>query len=239
METTSAMSSAGDDGLVGNLAPAFAQFFQFGLELDFAIAQVDGVVESLGFEGLFFFLLEAFEIDEGFAQADGVGRFVHADAAAGLVDEVDGFVGHEAVGHVTCGQVGGGIEGFIGNDEFVVFLVAAFYAFEDLDCFFDAGFFDQDWLEAAFEGGVAFDMFAIFVEGGGADDLELAAAEGGFEDIGGVDAAAGGAGADEHMDFVNEKDGAAIDNFFDYFFEAFFELAAVHGNRRRGCQHRA
>ncbi len=72
-------------------------------------------------------------------------------------------------------------------------------------------------------------MFAIFVEGGGADDLELAAAEGGLEDIGGVDAAAGGAGADKHMDFVYEEDGAAVDNFFDNFFESFFELAAVHG----------
>ncbi len=101
------------------------------------IAEVDGVVESLGFEGLFFFFLEAFEIDECFAQADGMWRFVHADAAAGLVDEVDGFVGHEAVGHVACGQVGGGVEGLFGDDEFVVFLVTAFDAFEDFDGFFD------------------------------------------------------------------------------------------------------
>ena len=31
------------------------------------------------------------------------------------------------------------------------------------------------------------------------------------------------------MDFVDEKDGAAVDDFFDNFFESFLELAAVHG----------
>ena len=189
----------GDDGLVGDLAPAFAQFVEFGLELDFLVAEVDGVVKALGFEGLFFFLLEAFEVDKGLAQADGVWCFVHADAAAGLVDEVDGLVGHEAVGHVACGEVGGGVEGLFGDDEFVVLLVAALDAFEDLDGLFDGGLFDEDGLEAAFEGGVALDVLAVFVEGGSADDLELAAAEGGLEDVGGVYAAAGCAGADEHV----------------------------------------
>ena len=219
----------GDDGLVGDLAPAFAQLVQFGLELDLSIAQVDGVVEALGFEGLFLFLLEAFEVDEGLAQADGVGGFVHAHAAAGLVDEVDGLVGHETVGHVAGRQVGGGVEGLVGDDEFVVFFVTALDALEDLDGLFDGRLLDEDRLEAAFEGGVVLDMFAVFVKGGCADDLELAAAEGGLEDVGGVDAAAGRACADEHMDFIDEEDGAAVDDLFDNFFEAFLKLAAVHG----------
>ena len=85
-------------------------------------------------------------------------------------------------------------------------------------------------LEAAFQGGVFLDVFAIFVERGGADALHLAAAQGGLDDVGGVHRAFGRTGADDGVQFVNEQNdvlGAA--DFVHDGLDALLELAAVFG----------
>ena len=89
-------------------------------------------------------------------------------------------------------------------------------------------------LEAAFESGVLFDIFAVFVHGGGADALQFAAREGRFNDIGGIHGTFGRAGADEGMKFVDkEEDAFEFTNFFHNGFDAFLELSAVLGT----CDH--
>ena len=196
----------GDDGLVGYLAPAFAQLLELRLQLDLAVAQIDGIIEALRFERLFLFLLQALEIDEGLAQAYGVRRLIHTYAAAGLVDQVDSLVRHEAVGDIARGQMGGGVERIVRNDELVVLLIAALYALQNLNRLLNPGLFDQNWLESPLQRGIALDMFAVLVERRGAYHLQLAAAERGLEDIGGVDTAAGRARAHQHVHFVDERE---------------------------------
>ena len=159
-------------------------------------------------------------------------RALHAHAAGGLVDQVDGLVGHEAVGHVARAELGGGLDGLVRDLEAVVLLVALFDALEDLDGVFDGGLLDEHGLEAAFERGVALDVLAELVERGGADGLQLTAGQRRLEDVGGVDRAFGGAGADQGVQLVDEQHAvAAVLDLFDDLLQALFELAAVLGAR--------
>ena len=110
----------------------------------------------------------------------------------------------------------------------MVDLVAFLEAAEDGDGVFDGRFADHDGLEAAFEGGVFFDVLAVLVEGGGADAAEFAAGELGFEEIAGVHGAFGFACADDGVEFVDEEDDLAFagGDFLEEGFETFFEFAA-------------
>jgi len=108
--------------------------------------------------------------------------------------------------------------------DFVAFLDSA----KDGDGVFHAWFVDHDWLEAAFEGGVFFDVLAIFVEGGGTDGVEFAACELGFEEVRGIDGTLGGSGSDDRVEFVDEEDDLAFagGDFLEECLEAVFEFAA-------------
>ena len=99
------------------------------------------------------------------------GRGVHApdaQAAAGLVDEVDGLVGQEAVRDVAVGHVRRGDERLVGDLDGVELLVDLAQALQDLDGHGDRGLLDLHRLEAALEGGVLFDVLAVLVDGRGA-----------------------------------------------------------------------
>ncbi len=205
-------------------------FFEVG---DFAIETGDAVFGG----GVGFFLEdEAFHFclhDGAFDDVDfrGHGIEFDFDAAGGFVDEVDGFVREEAVGDVAVAEGGGGDDGVVLDADPVVDLVAFFEAAEDGDGVFDGRFADHDGLEAAFEGGVFFDVLAVLVEGGGTDAAEFAASELGFEEIAGVHGTFGFAGPDDGMEFVDEEDDLALagSDFLEEGFEAFFEFAAEFG----------
>ncbi len=101
---------------------------------------------------------------------------------------------------------------------------------EDFDGFLNAGGFDHDGLEAAFEGGIFFDVLAVLVHRGGTDALELATGEGGLDDIGGIHGAFGGTGSDDGVKFVDEEqDILGLADFFHDGLDALFELSAVLG----------
>ena len=102
------------------------------------------------------------------------------------------------------------LEGLIRDDQVMMFLVRRADALEDLDGLFLGRFFHLNGLEAPFEGGIRFNVLAIFVQRGRADDLQFAARKGGLEDVGRVHGGAGCAGAHQHVDFVNEQDGAGL-----------------------------
>ena len=115
---------------------------------------------------------------------------LHRQPAGRLVHQVDGLVGQEAVGDVAVRKVGRRHQGRVLDlDPLVMGLVAGLQAAENGDGVLDRGLADEDRLKAAFQGGVLFDVLAIFVERGGADAAEFAAGQGGLEQIGGVGAA--------------------------------------------------
>ena len=153
----------------------------------------------------------------------------HRQAAGGFVDQVDGFVGQEAVGDVALRKLGGGDEGGVFDFHVVMRFVARFQAAEDGDGVVDRWLADVDRLEAAFEGGIFFDVLAVFVERGRADAAELAAGQRRLEQVGGVGGPFGRAGADHGVQFVDEQNDAAFGDlhFAEDGFQAVFEFAAV------------
>ena len=87
--------------------------------------------------------------------------------------------------------------------------VARLEAAEDGDRVFDVRLADEDRLEAPLQGGVFFDVLAIFVERRRADAAQLAAGQGRLQQVGRVAAAFGRAGADDGVQLVDEQDDVA------------------------------
>src|SRR5215212_7193620 len=105
------------------------------------------------------------------------------DARAGLVDDVDGLVGEEAVGDVSVRLVDGGLDGLVGVAHLVERLVALAHAVEDGDGLLLGRRRDLDGLEPAFERAVLLDGLAEVGGRRGADALNLAARERRLEDV--------------------------------------------------------
>ena len=164
------------------------------------------------------------------AQGGRGGGVAEADAAGGLVDEVDRLVGEVAVRDVADREVGGGLDRLVRDRDLVVLLVALADAHEDLDRLLERGLLDHDRLEAPLEGRVPLDVLAVLVERGRADALELAARERRLEDVRGVDRALGRARADERVELVDEQDRVVgVAQLLDDLLEPLLELAAVLG----------
>ena len=191
------------------------------------VAQGGGALEVLVVDGR---LLLPFDLGDLLVDLAQLGRSRHAadaQAGTGLVDQVDGLVRQEAVVDVAVGELGGGLDGLVGDDDAVEGLVAVAQASEDPDGLLDAGLVDGHRLEAALQGGVLLDL-AVLVQGGGPDGLELTAGQHGLEDGGGVDGALGGAGTDEGVDLVDEQDDVAAGaHLLEDLLEALLEVAAV------------
>ena len=66
------------------------------------------------------------------------------------------------------------MDGFVADLQLVEVLVARLDAPQNLDGVFFVGLINHYWLEAPFEGGITFDVFAIFVKGSRPNGLELA-----------------------------------------------------------------
>jgi hypothetical protein len=165
---------------VGDVAQA--HFFAFPLfaKAGQLFAQLGHLVFDFGeaFLGMFFGFvfqlaggqLELREPALHFIDLAGDALQLHGEPAGGFVHKVDGFIREEAVADVAVGQLGGGHQRRIFDSHALMMgFIAGLEAAKDGDRVFDAGFADEDWLEAAFKGGVFFDVFAVFVERGGSD----------------------------------------------------------------------
>ena len=108
---------------------------------------------------------------------------LHLDLGGGLVDQVDGLVGQEAVGDVAIGQHRRCDQRRVLDADAVVHLVALAQPAQDVDRVLHAGLAGEDRLEAARERRVLLDVLAVFVERRGADAAQLAARERGLEHV--------------------------------------------------------
>uniref|UniRef100_A0A0N4ZZD3 NDK domain-containing protein n=1 Tax=Parastrongyloides trichosuri TaxID=131310 RepID=A0A0N4ZZD3_PARTI len=167
----------------------------------------------------------------------GLGVDGHAHAAGGLVDQVDGLVGQEAVGDVAVRQGGGGDDGAVADPHAVVDLVLLLEAAQDRHRVLDGGFGDEDRLEATGQGRVLFDVLAVFIQRGGADTVQLAARQGGLEQVGGVHRAVALARPDQGVHLVDEEDDLALSggDLVQHGLQPLLELAAVFGPGDQGA----
>ena len=162
---------------------------------------------------------------------EGHGVDLDPQPRGGLVDEVDGLVRQLAAGDVSGGEHRGRDERGVLDPDAVVDLVALLQPAQDRDGVLDGGLTDEDLLEAALERGVLLDVLAVLVEGGGADHAELTSGEHRLDHVAGVDRALGGAGADDGVQLVDERDdlAAAVGDLLQHRLEAVLELASVLG----------
>ena len=168
----------------------------------------------------------------------GHGADLNGERRGGFVDQVDGLVGQEAVADVAVRERGRGHDGRVLDAHVVVLLVAIFQAAQDGDGVLDVGLAHVDDLEAALEGRVLLDVFAVLVERGGADGAQLAARQGRLEHVAGVDGAFGRARADQRVQLVDEEDDLAVRflDFLEHGLEPVFELAAIFCAGEHGAE---
>ena len=115
---------------------------------------------------------------------------------------------------------------------FVLFLQAA----QDGNGGLHGGLAHQDFLEAALQRSVFFDVLAVFVQRGGAHAVQLAAREGWLEHIARVHRAFALARAHHGVQLVDEDDGLALvlGQLVQHGFQALFKFAPVLGASQQG-----
>ena len=72
---------------------------------------------------------------------------LEADAGTGLVNEINGLVGQEAVADVLAAVLSSGLESLVGVAELVVGLIALAEASKDLDGLLDCGLLNNHGLQ--------------------------------------------------------------------------------------------
>ena len=160
-----------------------------------------------------------------------------AEHGAGLVHQVDGLVGEEAVGDVAVAQHHRGHQGAVLDAHAVEHLEPLAQAPEDGDGVLLGRLVDEHGLEAPFEGGVLLDVLAVLVEGGGADQVQLAAGEHGLEHVAGVHRPLGRARAHHRVDLVDEQQDPALGHLdlVEDRLQPLLELAPVLGPGHEGA----
>ena len=158
----------------------------------------------------------------------GPGGQLGAQRRGRLVDEVDGLVGQVAVGQVAPGQAHRGVNRRVGDAHAVVELERRYQAAQDRRGQRGLRLVDGDQLEASAEAGVALDAPSVLGDRGRADAAQVAARQGGLQEIRRVAAARFAAGADQHVDLVDEQDHApAPRDLLEQALDALLQLAAV------------
>ena len=165
----------------------------------------------------------------------GVHLFRHgvdldAQAAGRFVHEVDGLVGQEAIGDVAVGQLRRAHDGAVGDAHAVMDLVLLLQAAQDGDGVLHRGLAHQHRLEAALQGGILLDVFAILVQGGGTDGAQLAASQSRLQHVARIQRRiAAGAGTHDSVQLVDEQDDVAISllHLTQHVLQTVLELAAV------------
>ena len=131
-------------------------------------------------------------------------------AAPGLVDHVDRLVGQFAVIDIARRKFHRRLHGFVGIANLVELFEIGFQPFHDFDRVRNRGFVDVDFLEAAHEGAVLFEILPVFLVGRRADAAQRALRQRGLQQIRRVHRAARRrARPDDRVNFVDEENGAS------------------------------
>ena len=176
-------------------------------------------------------LLDLELLDAALDPLDLLGHRVDLDPQPrrGLVHQVDGLVGQEAVGDVAVGERRRRHDGRVLDAHAVVDLVALLEPAQDGDGVLDARLAHVHRLKATLQGRVLLDVLAVLVQRRGADAAQLAARQHRLEQVAGVHGALGRAGADDRVQLVHEQDDLALGlgDLLEHCLEPVLELAAV------------
>jgi hypothetical protein len=225
----------GDESLVDGAAgtdvaalPLLLETQSLPEQLLLFVTKRGGLLEVLVFDRPFLLAAHDGDLVVELAQLGRRRQDRETQACAGLVEQVNRLVGQEAVAHVAVGEVRRRDDGAVGDRDLVERFVLVAQPLEDVDRVGQRGLVHLNRLEAALEGGVFLEVFAVLVESGRADRLQLAAGEKGLQNGCGVDGALRSSGTDQRVDLVDEDDDVAAGaDLLRHLLQALFEVAAV------------
>ena len=200
---------------------------------DFSLKQGQTLARSL-----VFFLLDRlsldFKLDQPAVEFVHDLRFgidFHFDARCRFINQVNGLVRQEPIRDVTMRQFGRGDDGRIGDFNAMVQFVLFLQPAQDGDGRLHRRFINQHLLKTAFQCGVFFDVFAVFVQRGRADTVQFAARQCRLQHVAGIDRTFGFARADHGVQLIDENNGlpGILRDFLQHRLQPLFELAAVLG----------
>ena len=210
---------------------------EFNLGSLLLLGDLGSLVHVVALGGLLRGGLELLDAMLGLAHRLGCAIRGDASAGTGLVNEVDGLIGQEAILDVAVGKVRGGLDSTLRVAHVVVLLVARLERGQDLDRILDARLLDIDGLEAAFKGRILSEVLTELLGRGGTDDLESAACEHGLEHGACIDGALGGTGTDDGVHLVDKQDNVVgFGRLLDHVLEALLKLTAILGARDKTRQ---
>ena len=163
---------------------------------------------------------------------------LNAQRGRGLIDQVNGFVGQEAIRNVTMRQSRGRDNCRVLDAHAVMHFVALFQAAQDGDRVFDIGLANENDLEAALQGRIFLNVLAVLVQRGRANRAQFATSQRWLEHVGRVHRTLGRARANQRVQLVDEQDDLSrrIFNLLQHGFQAVFKLAAVFCARQHRTQ---
>ena len=198
---------------------------------------VDGGILAVLRLGVLQLMFAAFQLGYTALGLHQLGNFGVAQVAAGagLVQQVDGLIGQEAVGDVPLRQFDHVGDHRVRHADAVVLLVVDADAFQHLDGIGDGRLLDFNGLETALQRSIFLDILAVLGKSGGTDDLHLPAGEGGLHDVGSVHGAVRIARAHDGMNFIDEQDDVAGGlDLADKTLDPLLELTTELGARNEG-----
>ena len=153
----------------------------------------------------------------------------HADAAGGLVHQVDGLVRKVAVGDVAVGQRRRGNDRGIRDIHAMVHLVAFFQPAQDGNGILHGRLVHQHLLESPLQRGILLHVLAVLVQGGCADAVQFAPGQGRFQHVARIHGALGLAGPHHGVQLVDEQDDLSflLGEIVQHRLQAFLEFAPV------------
>ena len=201
------------------------------------LGDLGGLVHVVALGGLLRGGLELLDAMLGLSHRLGCTIRGDASAGTGLVNEVDGLIGQEAILDVAVGKVRGGLDSTLRVAHVVVLLVARLERGQDLDRVLDARLLDIDSLEATLKSRVLGEVLAEFLGRGGADNLEGTTREHGLEHGARIDGALGRTGTDDGVHLVDKQDNVVgFGGLLDHVLEALLKLTAILGARDKTRQ---
>ena len=217
--------------------PGGLGFGEFNLGGLLLLGDLGGLVHVVALGSLLCGSLEFLDAMLGLAHRLGCAIRGDASAGTGLVNEVDGLIGQEAILNVAVGEVRSGLDGTLRVTHVVVLLVARLERSQDLDRVLDARLLDIDGLEATLEGWVLGEVLAEFLGRGGADNLEGTTREHGLEHGARIDRTLGRTRTDDGVHLVNKQDDVVgFGRLLDHVLEALLKLTAILGARDKTRQ---
>ena len=128
---------------------------------------------------VFFFLkrlafnLQLHHLTVHLVQRLGFRVYLGAQVSGGFIYQVDRLIRQLPIGDVAVGKRGGSDDRGVRDAHAVVHFIAGFEPAQNADCVFHGWFQYHNRLEAAFQGGVFFYVFAVLAGGGGANQVQF------------------------------------------------------------------